>query len=59
MNRIEERLNRIETQMNNQNQQNTQRINKITSRTTDISVDEIYTVALSDASKVVLATYKK
>ena len=29
------------------------------SRTTDISVDEIYTVALSDASKVVLATYKK
>lgn len=29
------------------------------SRTTDISVDEIYTVALSDASKVVLATFKK
>lgn len=28
-------------------------------RTTDISVDEIYTVALSNASKVVLATYKK
>lgn len=29
------------------------------SRTTDISVDEIYTVALSNASKVVLATFKK
>jgi N4-gp56 family major capsid protein len=29
------------------------------SRTTDISVDEIYTAALSDASKVVLATFKK
>ena len=29
------------------------------SRTTDISVDEIYTVALSDSSKVVLATFKK
>ena len=29
------------------------------SRTTDISVDEMYTVALSDASKVVLATFKK
>lgn len=29
------------------------------SRTTDISVDEIYTVALSDASKVVLAKFKK
>ena len=29
------------------------------SRTTDISVDEIYTVALTDASKVVLATFKK
>ena len=29
------------------------------SRTTDISVDEIYTVALADASKVVLATFKK
>ena len=29
------------------------------SRTTDISVDEIYTVALSDASKVVLASFKK
>ena len=29
------------------------------SRTTDISVDELYTVALSDASKVVLATFKK
>ena len=28
-------------------------------RTTDISVDEIYTVALSNASKVVLATFKK
>ena len=28
------------------------------SRTTDISVDEIYTVALSDSSKVVLATFK-
>ena len=28
-------------------------------RTTDISVDEIYTVALTDASKVVLATFKK
>lgn len=28
-------------------------------RTTDISVDEIYTVALADASKVVLATFKK
>ena len=28
------------------------------SRTTDISVDEIYTVALSNASKVVLATFK-
>jgi len=29
------------------------------SRTTDISVDEMYTVALSNASKVVLATFKK
>lgn len=29
------------------------------SRTTDISVDEIYTVALSNASKVVLASFKK
>ena len=29
------------------------------SRTTSISVDEIYTVALSNASKVVLATFKK
>ena len=29
------------------------------SRTTDISVDEIYTVALTDASKVVLASFKK
>lgn len=29
------------------------------SRTTDISVDEIYTVALSNAAKVVLATFKK
>ena len=29
------------------------------SRTTDISVDEIYTAALSNASKVVLATFKK
>lgn len=29
------------------------------SRTTDISVDELYTVALSNASKVVLATFKK
>lgn len=29
------------------------------SRTTDISVDEIYVVALSNASKVVLATFKK
>ena len=29
------------------------------SRSTDISVDEIYTVALSDASKVVLASFKK
>ena len=29
------------------------------SRSTDFSVDEIYTVALSDASKVVLASYKK
>ena len=29
------------------------------SRTTDFSVDEIYTVALSDASKVVLAKFKK
>ena len=29
------------------------------SRTTDISADEIYTVALSNASKVVLATFKK
>ena len=29
------------------------------SRTTDVSVDEIYTVALSNASKVVLATFKK
>ena len=29
------------------------------SRTTDISADEIYTVALADASKVVLATFKK
>jgi N4-gp56 family major capsid protein len=29
------------------------------SRSTDISVDEIYTVALSNASKVVLATFKK
>ena len=29
------------------------------SRTTDISVDEIYTVALSNASKVVLAKFKK
>ena len=29
------------------------------SRTTDISVDEIYSVALSNASKVVLATFKK
>lgn len=28
-------------------------------RTTDVSVDEIYTVALADASKVVLATFKK
>jgi N4-gp56 family major capsid protein len=28
-------------------------------RTTDISVDEIYTVALSNASKVVLASFKK
>ena len=28
-------------------------------RTTDIPVDEIYTVALADASKVVLATFKK
>ena len=28
-------------------------------RTTDVSVDEIYTVALSNASKVVLATFKK
>lgn len=28
-------------------------------RTTDISVDELYTVALSNASKVVLATFKK
>lgn len=28
-------------------------------RTTDISVDEIYTAALSNASKVVLATFKK
>ena len=28
-------------------------------RTTDISVDEIYTVALTNASKVVLATFKK
>lgn len=29
------------------------------SRTTDVSVDEIYTVALSNASKVVLASFKK
>jgi len=29
------------------------------SRTTDISVDEIYAVALSNSSKVVLATFKK
>jgi len=29
------------------------------SRTTDISVDEIYTVALSNSAKVVLATFKK
>lgn len=29
------------------------------SRTTDVSVDELYTVALSNASKVVLATFKK
>lgn len=29
------------------------------SRTTDISVDEIYTVALTDTSKVVLASFKK
>jgi hypothetical protein len=29
------------------------------SRKTAISVDEIYTVALSDASKVVLASFKK
>ena len=29
------------------------------SRTTDISVDKIYTVALSDTSKVVLASFKK
>lgn len=29
------------------------------SRTTDVSVDEIYTAALSNASKVVLATFKK
>lgn len=29
------------------------------SRTTDISADEIYTVALSNSSKVVLATFKK
>ena len=29
------------------------------SRTTDISVDEIYTVALSNAAKVVLASFKK
>lgn len=29
------------------------------SRTTDISVDELYTVALSNASKVVLASFKK
>ena len=29
------------------------------SRTTDVSVDEIYTVALSNASKVVKATFKK
>lgn len=29
------------------------------SRTTDISVDEIYTVALSNASKVVLASFEK
>lgn len=29
------------------------------SRTTDISVDEIYTAALSNASKVVLASFKK
>ena len=28
-------------------------------RTTDISVDKLYTVALSDASKVVLASFKK
>lgn len=28
-------------------------------RTTDVSVDEIYTAALSNASKVVLATFKK
>lgn len=32
---------------------------KTLARTTDISVDEIYTVALSNASKVVLATFKK
>lgn len=29
------------------------------SRTTDVSVDELYTVALSNASKVVLASFKK
>ena len=29
------------------------------SRTTDISADEIYVAALSNASKVVLATFKK